>query len=192
MHNLVLIGSSNGAGMINRIMIEMEEHPYRAVIQLVASLIEKQYHDGSFWVSSNSSNLYDIPRKPANPGPEVLYFHGSEDKVVPYNGGLRSGKFAHVSAQDTAMLGQKPSGSEGARIPDAQGGKSVKASSYMNILMHVFATTSFQVQGITLGPMESSLIISSENCTALMKTLKALLLLLSACLLKLQTSPTYY
>ena len=119
--NLVLIGSSNGAGMINRIMIEMEEHPYRAVIQLVASLIEKQYHDGSFWVSSNSSNLYDIPKKPANPGPEILYFHGSEDKVVPYNGGLRSGKFAHVSAQDTAYAWAKAFGFKGARIPDAKG-----------------------------------------------------------------------
>ncbi len=121
MQNLVLIGSSNGAGIINRIMIEMDEHPYRLVIQLVASLIEEQYHDGSFWASSKSTNRYDILRKPVTPGPEVLYFHGTEDKVVPYAGGLRSRKYPHVSAQDTAYAWAKAFGHEGPKIPDTKG-----------------------------------------------------------------------
>lgn len=121
MENLVLIGSSNGAGIINRIMIEMEAHPYRLVIQLVASLIEEQYHDGKFWVSSTPTNQYDTPRKPATPGPEVLYFHGTEDKVVPYAGGLRGRKFKHVSALDTAYAWASAFGYKGQQIPETKG-----------------------------------------------------------------------
>ncbi|MAT10817.1 MAG: hypothetical protein CMM02_07395 [Rhodopirellula sp.] len=124
MDNVTLIGSSNGSGMIHRLLIEVDRKPFHKAVCLVASMIEKQYRDGSFWVSSQEGqNLYDKKKQPTR-GVKVIYFHGTNDRVVPYYGGSR-GDVPHVSAQETAFGFAKAFGYSGPRIADTDG-KAVK------------------------------------------------------------------
>ncbi len=118
--NITLIGSSNGSGLIHRLLIEMDRKPFHKAVCLVASMIEKQYHSGKFWVSSeDGKNLYDLEKRPTR-GPTVLYFHGTDDRVVPYRGGNR-GNVPHVSAQDTAFAFARAFGHDGIQWADADG-----------------------------------------------------------------------
>jgi poly(3-hydroxybutyrate) depolymerase len=116
---VTLVGTSNGAGLIYRLLIDLDERPFQKAVLLVSSLIEKQYHDGRFWSSRPGSNSYDVPKTP-KPGPELLTFHGTRDRVVPYEGGLR-GRVPHVSAQRTAFALARAFGHQGPQIPDAEG-----------------------------------------------------------------------
>lgn len=118
--NVTLIGASNGSGLIHRLMIEMDDKPFRLAILLSASLVIEQYHQGSFWMPSKSTNDYNTLKKPTA-GPAVIYFHGSEDHVVPYRGGLRGGKHRHLSAQETTYLWAKAFGYSGKQILDEKG-----------------------------------------------------------------------
>ena len=120
MGNITLIGSSNGSGMIHRLLIEIERKPFHKAVCLVASMIEKQYRDGTFWVSSEEgANLYDKEQQPTR-GPRVIYFHGTDDRVVPYYGGNR-GKVPHISAQQTAFAFARAFGYQGNFIKDRDG-----------------------------------------------------------------------
>ena len=118
--NVTVIGSSNGSGLIHRLMIELDKKPFQRAILLSASLVIEQYHDGSFWKPSKSTDDYDIRHQPT-PVAEMIYFHGSNDKVVPYEGGLRQGKHEHLSAQRTAFVWARAFGFRGTQIPDADG-----------------------------------------------------------------------
>ena len=120
MQNVTVIGSSNGSGLIHRLMIELDEKPFQSAILLSASLVTDQYHQGSFWMPSKTTSNYDTPKQPV-PGTEVIYFHGTEDRVVPYKGGLRGGKQEHLSAQRTTFLWAKAFGFEGRQLPDSAG-----------------------------------------------------------------------
>lgn len=117
--NVTLIGSSNGAGLLYRLMIEMDEKPFRRAIMLVASMVTQQYHENSFWKPSRRTSTYDVKVKPTT-GPELIYFHGTEDKVVPYRGGLR-GRFPHLSAQETIFRWAQAYGYKGKELKDADG-----------------------------------------------------------------------
>ncbi|MCH2202154.1 MAG: hypothetical protein MK102_09295 [Fuerstiella sp.] len=115
-----LIGSSNGSGFVQRLMIEMDDRPFQKAILLVASLIEQQYHDGSFWAPSQSTQVYDKRRTP-KPGLQMVYFHGTEDRVVPYTGGYRGRRFLHLGAQETTWHWARAFGYSGAALSDRDG-----------------------------------------------------------------------
>ena len=115
--NITLIGSSNGAGLLYRLMIEMEEKPFNRVIMLVASMVTQQYHDDTFWKPSGQTKTYDVKVKPTS-GPQIIYFHGTNDKVVPYQGGLR-GRFPHISAQETVYRWAQAYGYKGKQLRDS-------------------------------------------------------------------------
>ena len=85
--NITLIGSSNGAGLLYRLMIEMDEKPFNRVIMLVSSMVTQQYHENSFWKPSRHTRTYDVKVEPTT-DPDFIYFHGTNDKVVPYYGCL--------------------------------------------------------------------------------------------------------
>ena len=120
LQNVTIIGSSNGSGLVHRLLIEMERKPFQKAVCLVASMVEEQYHDSAFWVSSQKEkNLYDQQVKPTR-GPKVLYFHGTDDRVVPYQGGNR-GNVPHLSAQDTAYAFATAFGYRGQQIADRDG-----------------------------------------------------------------------
>ena len=117
-----LIGFSNGAGYIYRLLIEFEEEEgIINAVPIVSSLLEDQYHDGSFWKrSDNSSSDYDLQAAP-NGKRHILTVHGTADRVVPYQGGMRGRTAKHLSAQETAHALAKLQGYRGPRLPDDQG-----------------------------------------------------------------------
>jgi poly(3-hydroxybutyrate) depolymerase len=115
-----LIGSSNGSGFVQRLMIEMDDRPFQKAILLVASLIDQQYHDGHFWEPSKSTQVYDKQRTP-KPGMQLVYFHGTADRVVPYTGGYRGRRFLHLGAQETAWHWATAFGYSGAALSDRDG-----------------------------------------------------------------------
>ncbi len=127
---LTLIGSSNGAAMIHRLLIEVDKKPFRQAILLSASLVVEQQHQGSFWMPSRTTQDYDTRKKPGG-GAAILYFHGTEDRVVPYKGGLRSGKHEHLSAQKTTYLWARALGHDGPQIAD-HAGQQVEQGIYRN------------------------------------------------------------
>ena len=117
MENVSLIGSSNGGGFIHRLLIEIDAPLFRIAVPMVASMIELQYNQGSFWYpSQGDTDDYDTKKTPVG-GRRILYVHGSEDKTVPYHGGMRMG-VKHVSAPDTAFAWAKAQGYSGPAIED--------------------------------------------------------------------------
>ena len=117
--DITLIGSSNGSGLLFRLLIELKDKPFRQMIMLVASMVEQQYHDDSFWKPSGHTSKYDTKVSPSK-GPNVIYFHGTEDKVVPYFGGLRGGRFRHLSALDSTYHVARAFGYRGQQLTDRQ------------------------------------------------------------------------
>ncbi len=120
MDNVSLIGSSNGAAYIYRIMIEVGEDLFRNAVPMVSSLLEVQYNSDTFWMPSGDTDHYDTEADPVG-GRRILYLHGTEDRVVPFDGGLR-GRFEHLSALETALIWAREQGYAGEDI-DRNDGK---------------------------------------------------------------------
>lgn len=119
-----LIGSSNGGAMIYRLLIEIEEELFQTAVPMVSSLLEAQYHDGNFWKSRNESDTAELGVRvnpPRNEKLRILYLHGTEDRTVPFDGGLRFGKYRHLSAYRTAEILSRHLGYEGAEQTRADG-----------------------------------------------------------------------
>lgn len=117
-----LIGFSNGAGFIFRLLIELDGTiSITNAVPLVSSMIEQQYHDKKFWKRSDDStsnyNLNTIPVGKRN----LLTIHGTADRVVPYAGGMRGPHAKHLSAQKTAYAWAQQQGFRGNRIADTAG-----------------------------------------------------------------------
>lgn len=117
-----MVGFSNGAGYIFRLLIEIDdENLIKRVVPMVSSMEEGQYHDGSFWQRSNDKNEnYDVKKKPVTKS-SMLSVHGTEDRVVPYLGGKRGRNAIHLSAQDTAFYWAQQKGFKGKKIADKDG-----------------------------------------------------------------------
>jgi len=123
MGDVTIVGTSNGAGMIHRLLIETPSPlPFQRVIPMVSSLISDQYHDGSFWKRSDpSSENYDSGVSPANPGPNFLYFHGTSDGAVPYDGGRGILGLQFVGAQAAAYAWASYWGETSPQLGDGDG-----------------------------------------------------------------------
>ena len=117
-----LIGFSNGAGYIFRLLIELDDPTLiKNAIPIVSSMVEEQYHGQSFWQRSSDSNAnYDVKRIPVGRR-NILTVHGTADRVVPYRGGMRGRSASHLSAQATAYAWAVQQGYEGPQIEDAKG-----------------------------------------------------------------------
>ena len=117
-----LIGFSNGAGFIFRLLIELDGTiKITNAVPLVSSMVEQQYHDQQFWKRANdSSTNYDRKVVPATQC-NLLTVHGTADRVVPYTGGMRGRNAKHLSAQRTAYAWAKQQGYTGNQIADKAG-----------------------------------------------------------------------
>jgi len=125
MEELTVLGTSNGAGLISRLLIEMKNpRNMKRVIPMVSCMVEQQYNTNSFWMPANQDNtgenIFDNSVVPDSPGPEVIYFHGTEDKTIPYVGGPGLG-LSFLGAQTTTFLYAKAFGYAGAQIADNAG-----------------------------------------------------------------------
>ena len=126
MDDVTVVGTSNGAGLISRILIEMKKpvEQIKRVIPMVSHMTVNQYRDGSFYMPSNDDsgeeNNYDTKVTPHSPGPEVIYIHGTDDKAVPYTGGLSLG-VTFLGAQKTTFAYAQAFGFKGNQIADEDG-----------------------------------------------------------------------
>ncbi len=119
--NVSLIGSSNGAGMVYRLLIELDDtFSVQNAIAFVSSMTVSQYHNEQFWkrIDETTSN-YDQPVEPSGKR-RIITIHGSGDSVVPYYGGRGPGGI-HLSAQDTAYAWATAQGYRGDQRPDTEG-----------------------------------------------------------------------
>lgn len=121
-----IVGTSNGAGMIMRLLIELKNpRPFKRVIPLVSHMLQDQYHDGDFWMPTNDDNgainNFDQKVTPDSPGPEILYYHGTADGAVPYEGGRGVLGMMFLGAQATTFAFAKAFGFNGAQIADNAG-----------------------------------------------------------------------
>ena len=117
-----ILGFSNGAGMVFRLLIEADDStPIQNAVPMVSSMVTEQYHDGRFWKRANDGkNQYDVKTDPLGKS-KILTIHGTNDKIVPYNGGKRGRNAIHLSAQDTAFAWARHQGYEGRQLKDDQG-----------------------------------------------------------------------
>ena len=117
-----LIGFSNGAGFIFRLLIELDETiKITNAVPLVSTMVERQYHDQCFWKRSDDSNAnYDLKTTPSGKC-NLLTIHGTADRVVPYTGGMRGPNAKHLAAQLTAYAWAKQQGFKGKQIADTAG-----------------------------------------------------------------------
>jgi poly(3-hydroxybutyrate) depolymerase len=138
MDNVVLVGSSNGAGMISRLLIETANpRPFHKVFPMVSTMIQEQYNGGKFYKMSSGADcednsVYDIEVTPASPGPEIYQFHGTEDGAVPYSGGTTFAQF--LGAQDTVFAFAKAFGYSGSQLADEDG----EATSVDNVFKYSY------------------------------------------------------
>tara|TARA_B100001778_G_scaffold192909_1_gene159010 strand:- start:754 stop:1878 length:1125 start_codon:yes stop_codon:yes gene_type:complete len=116
-----LIGSSNGAGMVYRLLIELDDtYSIQNALAFVSSMTVSQYHDEQFWKRTDeTTSNYDQPVKPSGKR-RIITIHGSADSVVPYYGGRGPGGI-HLSAQDTAYVWATVQGYRGEQRPDNEG-----------------------------------------------------------------------
>ena len=116
-----LIGSSNGAGMVYRLLIELDDtYSVQNALAFVSSMTVSQYHDEQFWKRTDeTTSNYDQPVEPSGKR-RIITIHGSADSVVPYYGGRGPGGI-HLSAQDTAYVWATVQGYRGDQRPDNEG-----------------------------------------------------------------------
>ena len=116
-----LIGSSNGAGMVYRLLIELDDtYSIQNALAFVSSMTVSQYHDEQFWKRTDeTTSNYDQPVKPSGKR-RIITIHGSADSVVPYYGGRGPGGI-HLSAHDTAYVWATVQGYRGDQRPDNEG-----------------------------------------------------------------------
>merc|ERR1712066_807697 len=88
-NNVNLIGTSNGAAIIYRLLIATGvDRPFHRVFPMVSSMISVQWRDGSFWKSTDTmSNDYTIQTIPEfSDDFEYYHFHGTNDGTIAYEG----------------------------------------------------------------------------------------------------------
>jgi len=132
MNNVNIIGTSNGAALTYRMLIETgADRPFKRAFPMVSSLISPQYNDDQFWASPTLSdagvtNVYDTAIVPAfADGFEYAHFHGTEDGALKYEGqspgpGFLGGADV-IAAQKTDYLWAKAMGFTGAQLADSAG-----------------------------------------------------------------------
>jgi len=133
MDDVTILGVSNGAGMINRLLIETPApRPFHRVMPMVSTLGKFQYHDGSFWTQSDdTTESYDLKIVPDTKPIEMIYFHGTNDTVIPYYGGYALGmKF--YTAQKATFIWARQWGYTGDQIAENDGELIPKTETFTN------------------------------------------------------------
>lgn len=85
-NNISLLGSSNGAAMVNRAMIELPAGTFKNAITLASQLSTDQYNNNTFWGDDNNDGVYDTSYG-LSQDLRVLSLHGTGDDLIPYGGG---------------------------------------------------------------------------------------------------------
>ena len=117
---IILVGSSNGAALINRLLIELNGALFQEAITLAGQMNTDQFHDGVFWYDSSGGNAYDTVAEPA-PGRRILSVTGTEDTAVPYLGGPGVVGYVFLHAGESIYQWARQMGYGGLQISEANG-----------------------------------------------------------------------
>lgn len=122
-----VLGTSNGAALCNRILIENKDSGIDAIGAVVSQLNEAQYHLGNFYKPSGETGDggtgtpayegYDVIETPLT-GRKYLSICNENDPVIPYTGGGAVG-VNFLDAQEATYLIAKSQGYNGAKITGA-------------------------------------------------------------------------
>ena len=117
---IVIIGSSNGAALINRLLIELNGALFQSAIKLAGQLNTYQYNNDQFWYDPTGGNAYDTPIQPAQRR-RILSIVGTNDGAVPYQGGTGVIGYQFIDAQESLYLLAKQMGFTGPQLTENQG-----------------------------------------------------------------------
>jgi len=128
-NNVNLVGTSNGAAIIYRLLIATGiDRPFHRVFPMVSSMISVQWRDGSFWKAPDTlSNDYTIQTVPQfSDDFEYYHFHGTEDGTIAYEGKCPGPPFLGtdvcvVPAQKTDFLFAQAMGYTDDQLEDDEG-----------------------------------------------------------------------
>ncbi len=113
-----IIGSSNGAALVNQLLIDLQTKSFKTAVCLFSQLNTLQFRDGLFWSRSNSaSNKYDLQMKPSIDR-KILSFAGTEDTACPYYGGIGVFDYIFLNAEDVAFIWANTMGYNGNKITE--------------------------------------------------------------------------
>lgn len=124
-HGFTIMGASNGAALVNQLMIESRLPNIRNYISGVSPLNVWQY-DGRQFKAKGEDNNYREATTP-RVGKRLLNISGTNDNLVPYEGGLskvipaKDGKLAFVHAEESTFVWAKAMGYEGDRLSKPTG-----------------------------------------------------------------------
>lgn len=120
--NFTIMGSSNGAALVNQLMIESKLPNVRNYISGVSPLNVWQY-DGMDFKAKGADNNYKVAVTPAK-GKRLMNISGVNDNIVPYQGGpsraipAKDGKLAFVAAEESTFIWAHLMGYEGERLAE--------------------------------------------------------------------------
>ncbi|MEM9338452.1 MAG: T9SS type A sorting domain-containing protein [Bacteroidota bacterium] len=104
-----ILGSSNGAGLANRVFIENPNAGIDIICTIVSQLNEPQYHSGSFYQPGTSTDAstpfcgYDVAATPITTR-KYLSICNDNDPVIPYAGGSSAVGVNFLHAETAAYL----------------------------------------------------------------------------------------
>lgn len=114
-----IFGISNGSGMTNRLLIELDGAAFQNAGCQVSQMLVKMYHDSAFWFNATGSNAYDQTIVPARRR-RIVSLNGTSDPLIPYTGGTSAiGTF--ISAQESIYRFAQAMGEAGPQLADAEG-----------------------------------------------------------------------
>lgn len=118
--DFTVMGSSNGAALVNQMAIETQLAGIRNYVTSVSQLNTYQ-HDGKNFKAKGADNNYEVSAEPMK-GKRLLNISGENDALVPYHGGpsrgipAKSGKLAFVDAEESIFLWAGRMGYQGERL----------------------------------------------------------------------------
>jgi poly(3-hydroxybutyrate) depolymerase len=114
-----IFGNSNGAGMTNRLVIELDGAAFQNAGTQVSQMITKMHHDGSFRFNAAGTNDYNQTIVPAKRR-RIIAIGGTADPTIPYTGGSGVGT-TFMPAQESIYRFAQAMGETGPQIADAAG-----------------------------------------------------------------------
>ena len=118
-----LLGFSNGAGMVNRAFVEIDDTDIHSYVTIGTQLFDPQYRNDTFYYPTTQTGStpsdYNTATVPLQ-NRRILNLHGENDVTVPYAGGSAFG-VDFLSAQESAFALAKSQGYAGNIIPDSGG-----------------------------------------------------------------------
>jgi len=118
--NFSIMGASNGAALVNQMLIESKLPNIRNYISGVSQLNVWQ-HDGEQFKAKGTDNDYRKPTQPMT-GKRLMNISGTNDELVPYDGGVskhipaKDGKLGFLPAEESTYLSPKQMAHAGKKL----------------------------------------------------------------------------